>query len=202
MEHNRLEIILLASGILVLVTLLSVILWLGNRKRNQEQRRNSAESQRLAATTTHTKGRDCLFREVFPNHRDHGSPLTRLGEYYNDAGGGGPGPSRSFVRETRRRSRTFAGEQHELRDVRHELGNERGRRGDSFGLVGVEDDAEAAGMSGEESKSDAEASAGGSGEARQQGTRTRRRTSSAVRLHGLKPPGKSQDHPLTGREKG
>jgi hypothetical protein len=112
MDHNGPEIILLACGILILVALLSVILWLGHRKRNDE-RRDSQESQR--SYSSHSQGRECLFKEVFSDYPDHGSPLVALRD--ND--------DPSFIATVRKRSQTIAGAvQHELRDLRRNLKNE------------------------------------------------------------------------------
>ncbi|KAJ9149573.1 hypothetical protein NKR19_g5627 [Coniochaeta hoffmannii] len=103
MEHNRLEIILLACGILILVALLFIVLYLGHRKCNQE-RRDSQESQRNHGS--HGQGRECLFKQVFADHPDHDSPLL-------DSGG-----SPSFIATVRKRSLSLAGAaQHELLDL-------------------------------------------------------------------------------------
>ena len=114
MEHNRLEIVLLACGILILVALLSLVLYLGHRKRNQE-RRDSQESQR--SYSSHDQGRECLFKEVFADHPDHDSPLL-------DGGG------TSFIATVSRRSQSIVGAaKHELLDLdlgRSLLGHSQG----------------------------------------------------------------------------
>lgn len=109
MDHNRLEIILLACGILTLVALLSIVLWLGNRMRNAE-RRDSHESQR--SYSEHPQGRECLFKEAFADHPDYHSPSIALDHE--------SGPS--FIATVRKRSQTIVGAlQHELRDFGRNL---------------------------------------------------------------------------------
>lgn len=109
MEHNRLEIVLVACGILILVALMSIVLWLGNRRRNEE-RRDSHESQR--GYSAHSQGRECLFKEVFADHPDHDPALIRLNDY------NGP----SLITTIRKRSQTIADAvQHGLLDIRRTM---------------------------------------------------------------------------------
>jgi hypothetical protein len=180
MEHKRLEIILLAYGIVVLVALMSIVLWLGHRKRNQE-RRGPYETQ---SYSTHTQGRECLFKEVFANHPDHDPPLNAHG-------------SPSFNAIVRKRSQNLVGAVHrELRDLRRNLKAESV----AGGRESLLDDESEVGLLARSSteveiaQHHSERPANG----RQSGN-ARRRTSSSVK-HRAPTPRKSQEEPPTDRE--
>lgn len=177
---------LLACGILILVALLSIILWLGNRKRNEE-RRDSQESQR--SSSSHTQGRDCLFKEVFAEHPDHDSPLIALCDE--------DGPS--FIAAVRKRSQAIAGAvKQELQDLRRNLKLES-LAAESRPLLERDLDAEPSKESGgdediTQQHSNTRTNRG------QDGT-TRRRNSSSI-THDRPKKRKSEEQPVDGCESG
>lgn len=182
MEHNSLEIILLACAILALVALMSLILLLGSRVRNKERRDSQEKS------SAHIQGRDCLFEEVFAKHPDHRPALIR--PYDND--------SPSVIGTVRRRSQTIVGAvQHELRDLRRNLKAES-LAGSSQLLWDEESEAGLQSeSSSEEQMAQNQSDTNATGKYR---GKARKRTSSTAKLQALKPR-KSQEQPLTDRDK-
>ncbi|KAK5664082.1 hypothetical protein OQA88_296 [Cercophora sp. LCS_1] len=113
-EATRLEIALLALGILFLVVQLGALIFIGVK------RRRKSEFQRQYSTThplnrRHDRpSKPCLWREVFPDHRRHGFMLLDSDESSEE--------KVTFVGKVRKKSEVIMGAMHhELMAIRRKM---------------------------------------------------------------------------------
>ena len=109
LETSRLEIILLATGVLMLVALMSLILWMGVTRRRRQAKPPNPHGRASQA---------CLWKEIFSNPPRHDRGIMAQGQSGRDD----PSDEWSFMEQVRRRSASVTGAvQQELSDLRRRI---------------------------------------------------------------------------------
>ncbi len=109
LETSRLEIILLATGVLMLVALMSLILWVGVTRHRRQTKPPDPHGQESGA---------CLWKEIFSNPPRHDRGIMAQGQSGRDD----PSDEWSFMEQVRRRSASFTDAvQQELSDLRRKM---------------------------------------------------------------------------------